>query len=186
MGESVGTDSKQNKNTKHRKQKEETPPIVPPEDEQKESQSSKLVPTSEQLRLAQITQSADTNMDPQRKAKISQVMDITGKSEDEVATALFDCGWDETKAIELLLEEGGLGSWETTGQKKKKKAEKEEPGKENEDWNEDFDPNNQFGDNRERSRNRGPPGSAFSPWRCERCKPKFVECPVCSRYQAQL
>jgi len=155
--EAAGADSKQSKNTKHRKQKEETPPVVPPEDEQKESQTSKLVPTSEQLRLAQITQSADTNMDPQRKAKISQVMDITGKSEDEVATALFDCAWDETKAIELLLEEGGLGSWETTGQKKKKKAEKEEPGKENEDWNEDFDPNNQFSDNRERSRNRGPP-----------------------------
>jgi len=155
--ENGGGDTKQNKNTKHRKQKEETPPVIPPEDDQKDSQSSKLVPTSEQLRLAQITQSADTNMDPQRKAKISQVMDITGKSEDEVATALFDCGWDETKAIELLLEEGGLGSWETTGQKKKKKADKEDTGKENEDWNEEFDPNNQFSDNRERSRNRGPP-----------------------------
>jgi len=151
-----GGEIKQNK-SKHRKPKEETPPVIPPEEDQKESQSSKLVPTSEQLRLAQITQSAETNMDPQRKAKISQVMDITGKSEDEVATALFDCGWDETKAIELLLEEGGLGSWETTGQKKKKKADKEEPGKENDDWNEEFDPNNQFSDNRERSRNRGPP-----------------------------
>jgi len=156
--ESGGGDGKQNiKNTRHRKQKEDSPPVIPPEDDQKESQASKLVPTSEQLRLAQITQSADTNMDPQRKAKISQVMDITGKSEDEVATALFDCAWDETKAIELLLEEGGLGSWETTGQKKKKKAEKDDTGKENEDWNEDFDPNNQFSDNRERSRNRGPP-----------------------------
>merc|ERR1711915_35489 len=92
--ENGGGDTKQNKNTKHRKQKEETPPVMPPEDDQKDSQSSKLVPTSEQLRLAQITQSADTNMDPQRKAKISQVMDITGKSEDEVATALFDCGWE--------------------------------------------------------------------------------------------
>jgi len=156
--ETAGGDVKQSsKNTKHRKQKEDSPPILLQEDDQKESQSSKLVPTSEQLRLAQITQSADTNMDPQRKAKISQVMDITGKSEDEVATALFDCAWDETKAIELLLEEGGLGSWETTGQKKKRKADKEEAGKENEDWNEDFDPSNQFGDNRERSRNRGPP-----------------------------
>ena len=62
-------------------------------------------------------------MDPQRKAKISQVstishalfnlptflskvMDITGKSEDEVATALFDCGWDAARAIDMLLEEG--------------------------------------------------------------------------------
>ena len=33
-------------------------------------------------------------------------MDITGKSEDEVATALFDCGWDAARAIDMLLEEG--------------------------------------------------------------------------------
>jgi len=93
------------KNIKHRKQKEETPPVVTqqPEDDQPQKESqNKLVPTSEQLRLAQITQSADTNKDPQRKAKINQIMEITGKSEDEVATALFDCNWDETKAIELL------------------------------------------------------------------------------------
>jgi len=149
------------KNTKNRKQKEETPPHQPTikEDEEgKDDKQSKLVPTSEQLRLAQITQSQDATMDPMRKAKISQVMDITGKTEDEVATALFDCSWDETKAIELLLEEGGgLGSWEETGKKKKKKIQDEkENGKDNEDWNDDFDPNNQF-DNRERSRNRGPP-----------------------------
>merc|ERR1712108_13219 len=75
---------KNNKQTS-RKQKEETPPAPVVEEE------AKLVPTSEQLRLAQITQSQDNTMDPQRKAKISQVMDITGKSEDEVATALFDC-----------------------------------------------------------------------------------------------
>jgi len=149
-----------NKNIKHRKQKEETPPVVPQQVEedqpQKESQN-KLVPTSEQLRLAQITQSADTNKDPQRKAKINQIMEITGKSEDEVATALFDCNWDETKAIELLLEEGGgLGGWEETGKKKAKKSDKDEASRENEDFNDDFDPTNQS-DNRERSRNRGPP-----------------------------
>merc|ERR1719346_254485 len=102
-------------------------------------------------------------MDPQRKAKISQVIDITGKSEDEVATALFDCGWDAARAIDMLLEEGGadgMGSWEETGKKKKKKNVEEEKGgagKENEDWNDDFDPNNKFDDNRERSRQRGPP-----------------------------
>merc|ERR1711936_971999 len=100
------------------------------EEEQKETKADKLVPTSEQLRLAQITQSADNYMDPQRKAKISQLMDITGKTEDEVATALFDCTWDETKAIELLLEGGGSGgSWEETGKKKKKKSDKEKKKK---------------------------------------------------------
>jgi len=150
-----------NKNIKHRKQKEDTPPVVAPqqpEDDQPQKESqNKLVPTSEQLRLAQITQSADTNKDPQRKAKITQIMEITGKSEDEVATALFDCNWDETKAIELLLEEGGgLGGWEETGKKKTKKSDKDEASRENEDFNDDFDPTN-LSDNRERSRNRGPP-----------------------------
>ena len=66
-------------------------------DEDTKEEKAKLVPTSEQLRLAQITQSQDNSADPQRKAKISQVMDITGKTEDEVATALFDCGWDTTR-----------------------------------------------------------------------------------------
>jgi len=115
---------------------------------------------------------ADSTLDPQRKGKIGQVMDITGKSEDEVATALFDCGWDETKAIELLIEEGGgLGSWEETGKKKKKKQEtatNHDNNRENEDWDTDnFDPTNNGrqppqqllldSDNRDRSKNRGPP-----------------------------
>ena len=48
-------------------------------------------------------------------------MDITSKEEDEVATALFDAGWDQNRAIEMLLEGGGGGTWEETGKKKKKK-----------------------------------------------------------------
>ena len=59
----------------------------------------------------------------------------------------------------MLLEEGGtetLGSWEETGKKKKKKTQEDEKaGKENEDWNDEFDPNNKFEDNR--LRQRGPP-----------------------------
>ena len=111
------------------------------------------MPTSEQLRLAQIIQGNDTNKDPQRKAKINQIMEITGKTEDDVATALFDTNWDETKAIELLLE-GGMGGWEETGKKKTKKSDRDETSRENEDFNDDFDP---VSDNRERSRGRGGP-----------------------------
>ena len=111
------------------------------------------MPTSEQLRLAQIIQGNDANKDPQRKAKINQIMEITGKTEVDVATALFDTNWDETKAIELLLE-GGMGSWEETGKKKTKKSDKDETSRENEDFNDDFDP---VSDNRERSRGRGGP-----------------------------
>jgi hypothetical protein len=72
----------------------------------------------------------------------------------QVATALFDCGWDEPKAIELLIEEGGglgLASWEKTEMKKKKKSamsnrdksrdENRDSGSEKEDWDTDnFDP----------------------------------------------
>ena len=43
-----------------------------------------------------------------------------------------------------------------TGKKKAKKSDKDEASRENEDLNDDFDPTNQS-DNRERSRNRGPP-----------------------------
>merc|ERR1711971_706229 len=46
-----------------RKQKEETPPAPVVEEDTKE-EKAKLVPTSEQLRLAQITQSQDNTMDP--------------------------------------------------------------------------------------------------------------------------
>jgi len=146
------------KNIKHtRKQKEDTPPVVPhqEDDSQLKEGKQKREPTSEELRLAQITQGADSNKDPQRKATINQIMEITGKSEDDVATALFDTDWDENRAIDLLLDESaGFGSWEETGKKKTKKADKEE-GRENEDLNDDFDPTNS--DNRERSRNRGGP-----------------------------
>jgi hypothetical protein len=72
----------------------------------------------------------------------------------QVATALFDCGWEEPKAIELLIEEGGglgLASWEKTEMKKKKKPamsnrdksrdENRDSGSEKEDWDTDnFDP----------------------------------------------
>lgn len=160
-----------NKSNKNRQKKEETPPINHTEEEggrEEVKVNAKLQPTSEQLRLAQITQ--DTTLDPQRKGKIGQVMDITGKSEDEVATALFDCGWDETKAIELLIEEGGgFGSWEETGKKKKKKGQdikgddRDALARENEDWdNDNYDPTasqrqQHDSDNHDRSRNRGPP-----------------------------
>ena len=53
----------------------------------------------------------------------TQVIDITGKPEDAVATALYDAGWDEHRAIDLLLEGGEhLTAWEETGKKGKKKA----------------------------------------------------------------
>ena len=76
-------------------------------------------PTTEQLMIAKIIDHSD---DPHQRKKIQQVMDVTGKPEDEVATALFDAGWDESRAVELLLEDGDhLSAWEETGKKKKTK-----------------------------------------------------------------
>ena len=53
-------------------------------------------------------------------------MDITGREEDTVATALFDAQWDEHRAIELLLEDGDrLNDWEESGSKKRKNKQKQ-------------------------------------------------------------
>ena len=84
-------------------------------------------------------------------------MDVTGKPEDEVATALFDASWDESRAIELLLEDGDhLSAWEETGKKKKaKKSANDVIDKDNTDsWDQD---DSHHPDPREKSRNRGPP-----------------------------
>ena len=63
----------------------------------KEAGHHKVQPTTEQVMLAKII---DTTDDVQhQKQKIQQVQDVTGKAEDEVATALFDAGWDENRAI---------------------------------------------------------------------------------------
>ena len=54
-------------------------------------------------------------------------MEVTGKSEDAVATALFDAAWDESRAVELLLEDNNhLSAWKETGKKKKTKKTTEE------------------------------------------------------------
>ena len=86
-----------------------------------------LQPTSEQLMIAQLIAGNDEKSDdPNQRHKIQQVIDITGKPEEIVATALFDAGWDENLAIGMLLEGGDqLTAWEETGKGgKKKKKEK--------------------------------------------------------------
>ena len=82
-----------------------------------------LQPTSEQLMIAQLIAGNDEKADdPNQRQKIQQVMDITGKAEEIVATALFDAGWDENLAVGMLLEGGDqLTAWEETGKGGKKK-----------------------------------------------------------------
>ncbi|XP_040581218.1 uncharacterized protein lig isoform X2 [Lepeophtheirus salmonis] len=134
--------------------------------------------TSEQMMIAQLIH----HEDPKHKLKIQNVMDITNKEEDEVATALFDSAWDESKAIELLLDvnggaRDGFGEWEETGKRKKRNKQSllvHEDNKHHvglggaslaDDWDEsggggsgEHPSNNQASDsNREKSRQRGPP-----------------------------
>ena len=120
--------------------------------EKKETIHPKVQPTTEQLMIAKIIDHSD---DPHQRKKIQQVMDVTGKPEDEVATALFDAGWDESRAVELLLEDGDhLSAWEETGKKKNKKKSANTNDKDEWDDDEGF----HEGGNREKSQGRkGPP-----------------------------
>ena len=68
---------------------------------------SKVQPTTEQLMIAKIIDHSASD-DPHQRKKIQQVMDVTGKPEDEVATALFDAGWEEGEAVKELLGEPQL------------------------------------------------------------------------------
>lgn len=116
--------------------------------------SKVLQPTTEQLMIAKIIDHSD---DPHQRKKIQQVMDVTGKPEDEVATALFDAGWDESRAVELLLEDGDhLSAWEETGKKKKGKKANEA---DKEDWDNEHDgfQDPRQGYDKSRSSRGGPP-----------------------------
>ncbi|XP_062937973.1 ubiquitin-associated protein 2 isoform X4 [Cynocephalus volans] len=73
--------------------------------------------TAEQMRLAQVI--FDKN-DSDFEAKVKQLMEVTGKNQDECIVALHDCNGDVNKAINILLEgNSDTTSWETVGGKKK-------------------------------------------------------------------
>uniref|UniRef100_A0A8C5DGW3 UBA domain-containing protein n=1 Tax=Gouania willdenowi TaxID=441366 RepID=A0A8C5DGW3_GOUWI len=92
--------------------------------------------TAEQIRLAQMI--SDHN-DADFEEKVKQLMDITGKDQDESMIALHDCNWDVNRAINVLLEGSpDTDSWEMVGKKKGMSGQKEtsqaeigEEGKEN-------------------------------------------------------
>nr|XP_061808237.1 ubiquitin-associated protein 2-like isoform X3 [Nerophis lumbriciformis] len=92
--------------------------------------------TAEQIRLAQMI--SDHN-DADFEAKVKQLIDITGKDQDESMIALHDCNGDVNRAINVLLEGSpDTDSWEMVGKKKGVSGQKEasqpemgEDGKEN-------------------------------------------------------
>ncbi|NXE94646.1 UBP2L protein, partial [Menura novaehollandiae] len=106
--------------------------------------------TAEQIRLAQMI--SDHN-DADFEEKVKQLIDITGKNQDECVIALHDCNGDVNRAINVLLEGNpDTHSWEMVGKKKGVSGQKESGQTE---------PNEESKENRERerdfSRRRGGP-----------------------------
>ncbi|XP_078525022.1 ubiquitin-associated protein 2-like [Lissotriton helveticus] len=72
--------------------------------------------TAEQIRIAQMI--SDHN-DTDFEEKVKQLIDITGKNQDECVIALHDCNGDVNRAINVLLEGNpDTHSWEMVGKKK--------------------------------------------------------------------
>ncbi|XP_056319160.1 ubiquitin-associated protein 2b isoform X5 [Danio aesculapii] len=71
--------------------------------------------TAEQIRLAKMIDKKDADFE----RKVQQLMEVTGKNQDECMVALHDCNGDVNRAINFLLEEVTVkDSWETVGKKK--------------------------------------------------------------------
>ncbi|XP_053911111.1 ubiquitin-associated protein 2 isoform X7 [Cuculus canorus] len=85
--------------------------------------------TAEQIRLAQMIY--DKN-DADFEDKVKQLMEVTGKNQDECIVALHDCNGDVNRAINILLEgSSDTTSWETVGGKKKSLGKESLENKEN-------------------------------------------------------
>ncbi|KAJ1211175.1 hypothetical protein NDU88_006536 [Pleurodeles waltl] len=85
--------------------------------------------TAEQIRLAQMIY--DKN-DADFEDKVNQLMEVTGKNQDECMVALHDCNGDVHRAINTLLEgNSDTTSWETVGGKKKSIGKDSSENKEN-------------------------------------------------------
>ncbi|NP_001101398.2 ubiquitin-associated protein 2 isoform X8 [Rattus norvegicus] len=94
-----------------------------------QSQKQVVQATAEQMRLAQVI--FDKN-DSDFEAKVKQLMEVTGKNQDECIVALHDCNGDVNKAINTLLEgSSDTTSWETVGGKKKNFGRESSENKEN-------------------------------------------------------
>ncbi|XP_058863462.1 ubiquitin-associated protein 2-like isoform X6 [Acipenser ruthenus] len=82
--------------------------------------------TAEQIRLAQMI--SDHN-DADFEEKVNQLVDITGKNQDECMIAVHDCNGDVNRAINVLLEGNpDTDSWEMVGKKKGVSGQKDSGG----------------------------------------------------------
>ncbi|XP_037350736.1 ubiquitin-associated protein 2 isoform X2 [Talpa occidentalis] len=110
--------------------------------------------TAEQMRLAQVI--FDKN-DAEFEGKVKQLMEVTGKNQDECIVALHDCNGDVNKAINILLEgNSDTTSWETVGGKKKNFGKEGSENKENREKKNEREVSRGRGNNRKgRGGNRG-------------------------------
>ncbi|XP_006098825.1 ubiquitin-associated protein 2 isoform X1 [Myotis lucifugus] len=111
--------------------------------------------TAEQMRLAQVI--FDKN-DSEFEAKVKQLMEVTGKNQDECIVALHDCNGDVNKAINILLEgNSDTTSWETVGGKKKNFGKESSENKENREKRSEREVSRGRGNNNRKGRggNRG-------------------------------
>ncbi|XP_006143171.1 ubiquitin-associated protein 2 isoform X1 [Tupaia chinensis] len=107
------------------------------------------------MRLAQVI--FDKN-DSDFEAKVKQLMEVTGKNQDECIVALHDCNGDVNKAINILLEgNSDTTSWETVGGKKKNFGKESSENKENREKRSEREANRGRGNNNRKGRggNRG-------------------------------
>lgn len=84
--------------------------------------STQMQPTAEQIRIAQITEIKSGTQDPTRE-KVSQLMEMTERSEEDACLALYECDNDVERAVIYLLENLEVGALITTTKKKKNKPE---------------------------------------------------------------
>ncbi|BFY97711.1 hypothetical protein BsWGS_00750 [Bradybaena similaris] len=135
-----------------------------------ETQASKMQPTQEQLRLAQIM---DTNKSDADENTVKELMEMTDKDEDAVRTALHDAENDANIAVLMLLDDSNKqqGEWREQAGKRKKKVPSSAPQKEgsNHVGDENFEGRNKDrGDRDDKDREGGPDHHDLPPRRGRR------------------
>ncbi|KAM5258206.1 ubiquitin-associated protein 2 isoform 5-T6 [Hipposideros larvatus] len=111
------------------------------------------------MRLAQVI--FDKN-DSEFEANVKQLMEVTGKNQDECIVALHDCNGDVNKAINILLEgNSDTTSWETVGGKKKNFGKESSENKENREKRSEREASRGCGNNNNRKGRGGNRGREF-------------------------
>ncbi|XP_033108766.1 protein lingerer-like isoform X2 [Anneissia japonica] len=126
--------------------------------------SKKMQATPDQLRMAQML-SADTGSDKsvEIQAQVQQVIDVTGKSEEAILTALHDCNYNTEQAIFALLDTADdPNEWQTISSKKSKSQQNMQSS------NKQIDSTTDLKDSRSDKRERGDRGDDFKEGKSQR------------------